>query len=142
MCIALEPYARHLFTTREWPLGSAGDRERAAVHYRDALAMFASVRDVTGMMLSLVEIGNALSEAGDVADALRLESAAIAFERRHGGTYLDAVRGLSERPDPKEAIGDDPILAAAWAAAETLTLDEAVVQAMTLIDEGRWRAER
>jgi hypothetical protein len=100
--------------------------------------MFASVRDVTGIMLCLVEIGNGLSEAGDVADALRLVSAAIAFERRHGGTYIDTVRGLSKRPDPKEAIGDDPTLAAAWAEGEALSLDGAVELAVALFDHGRW----
>jgi YfiH family protein len=30
VCRALEPYALHLFTTREWPLGTARDAERAA----------------------------------------------------------------------------------------------------------------
>jgi tetratricopeptide (TPR) repeat protein len=121
--------------------GRMGDRERAAVHYREALAMFASVRDVTGMMLCLVEIANALSEAGDMADASRLASAATSFEMRHGGTYLATVRGLSERPDPKEAIGNDPILAAAWAEGEALSLDDAVAQALTFIDQGRWKME-
>ena len=101
--------------------------------------MFASVGDVTGMMLCLAEIGNALSDAGDVADALRLVGAATAFERRHGGAYLAAVRGLSQRPDPTEAIGDDPTLVAAWAEGEALSLDEAVVLAQAFIDEGRWR---
>ena len=56
--------------------------------------MFASVRDVTGMMLGIVEVGYTMSEAGDIVDGLRLAGAATAFERRHGGTYIANVRGL------------------------------------------------
>jgi tetratricopeptide (TPR) repeat protein len=116
-----------------------GDREAAAVHVRRALDMFASVRDVTGMMLCIVEVGYALAQAGDRPDGLRLEGAAAAFERRHGGTYIASIRGLSSRPDPQAVIGDDPVLAAAWTDGEALSLDEAVALALRLIDDGRWR---
>ena len=118
--------------------GRLGDRRRGGT-LRHALEMFSSVRDVTGMMLCIDEVGYGLWEAGDVADALRLAGAAAAFESRHGGTYLASNRGLSARPDPQTVIGDDAALAAAWAEGEALSLDEAVALAMALVDEGRWR---
>ena len=39
VCVALEPYAPHLFTTREWLLGAAGDGDRAAAWATLARAM-------------------------------------------------------------------------------------------------------
>jgi hypothetical protein len=119
-----------------------GDTDGAAAHIRRALEMFASVRDSTGMMLCLSEVGYALTGAGDVAAGLRLEAAAAAFESRHGGTYLANIRGLSMRPDPRTFIGDDPALAAAWAEGETLSLEEAVALALADIDAERWRIAR
>ena len=87
--------------------GRNGDIEGAAAHVRHALEMFASVRDVTGMMLCIDEIGYGFTMAGQIADGLRLAGAAAAFERRHGGTYISSIRGLSDRPDPHAAVGDD-----------------------------------
>jgi tetratricopeptide (TPR) repeat protein len=122
--------------------GRNGDIEGAVTHVRHALEMFSRVGDVTGIMLCIVEIGYGLSRAGDVADGLRLAAAATAFERRHGGTYIASVRGLSAQPDPQAEIGEDAALAAAWTEGEALSLDEAVVLALAYIDEGRWRVER
>ena len=39
VCVALEPYASHLFTTRAWRLGAAGDGDRAAAWHELAGAM-------------------------------------------------------------------------------------------------------
>jgi YfiH family protein len=39
VCGALEPYAPHLFTTREWPLGTATEKERGGAWGSVALAL-------------------------------------------------------------------------------------------------------
>jgi polyphenol oxidase len=39
VCTALEPYAAHLFTTRQWPLGASADGNRAAAWAEVALAL-------------------------------------------------------------------------------------------------------
>jgi predicted ATPase/class 3 adenylate cyclase len=118
-----------------------GDQRSAAIHIRDAVEMFASVRDVTGMMLCLVEVSDELSAAGDVADGLRLAGAAAAFERRHGGSYIATDRDFQALQDPRTAIGDDPALAAAWAEGEALTLEDAVALALRLLDDARRRRD-
>ena len=118
-----------------------GDVASAAVYTRDALAMFSSVRDLTGMMLSLVEVGYALDAAGDIIDGLKLAGAAAAFERGHGGEYLSTVRDIAARSDPQALVGNDPAFAAAWADGEALSLDEAVALALSLVDEGRSRSD-
>jgi len=115
----------------------SGDLEGALIQTRDALEMFASVRDLTGMMLSLNEVGYYLGETGDAVGRSRLAGAAAAYERRHGGEYLVNVRGLSARPDPRDATRDDPALAAAWAEGEALGIDEAVALALRLADDAR-----
>ena len=119
--------------------GRNGDIDGAAAHVRRALEMFASVRDVTGMLLCIDEIGYGMTMAGRIADGLRLSAAAAAFERRHGGSYIAVTRGLTDRPDPHDAVGDDAVLAAAWAEGEALSLEEAAALAIDLIDEGGWR---
>ena len=121
--------------------GRNGDVDGAATHIRHALEMFASVRDVTGMMLSIDEVAYGLSVAGDLANGLRLAGSVAAFERRHGGTYVSSVRSLSDRPDPVAAIGGDPALAAAWAEGEAMSLDDAVTLALALIDARDWRLD-
>src|SRR6478735_4752081 len=90
--------------------GRSGDMEGAAALVRRALEMFASVRDVTGVLLCIDEIGYGFTQAGQIADGLRLSAAAAAFERRHGGTYIFVTRGLTDRPDPFTAVGDDAVL--------------------------------
>jgi YfiH family protein len=39
VCRALEPHARHIFTTRQWPLGTAAEEDRAAAWAGVALAL-------------------------------------------------------------------------------------------------------
>jgi hypothetical protein len=93
--------------------------------------MFASVQDVTGVMLTLDELANVIRATGDPAGALRLAGAVDAYERRHGGEYMANLRQLSDRPEPVASIGDDRSLAAAWADGHDLDLDEAVALALS-----------
>ena len=114
--------------------GRTDRRDLAAMYLRKALTMFTDVGDVTGLMLCLDELAYALSDAGNVPDGLRLASAVAAFERRRGGNYVAGLRVLTARPDPHDAIGDDPALAAAWDEGAAMTLDEGVTLATGLID--------
>jgi YfiH family protein len=98
VCIALEPYARHLFTTREWPLGSAGDRERAA---------------------AWSDLARALGvDEGGLVRAHQVHGAAIVVRRAGDAPRLDG----GALPDADVLISDDPSLALAIQTADCVPL--------------------
>lgn len=85
VCLALEPYAAHLFTTRQWPLGSTMDGDR-----RSAWA------DVAGAL---------------GVDVARLERA----HQVHGASVVvrrtgDPPRGDAPLPDADIIVTDDPAI--------------------------------
>jgi YfiH family protein len=98
VCIALEPYARHLFTSREWPLGSAGDRERAA---------------------AWSDLARALGvDEGGLVRAHQVHGAAIVVRRAGDAPRLDG----GTLPDADVLISDDPSLALAIQTADCVPL--------------------
>ena len=98
VCTALEPYARHLFTTREWPLGSAGDRERAA---------------------AWSDLARALGvDEGGLVRAHQVHGAAIVVRRAGDAPRSDG----GALPDADVLISDDPSLALAIQTADCVPL--------------------
>jgi YfiH family protein len=98
VCVALEPYASHLFTTREWRLGAAGDGDRAAAWRELARAMG--------------------------VDAAHLARA----HQVHGATVIARRAGDPPRPEDDPLphadilISDDPALALAIQTADCVPL--------------------
>jgi YfiH family protein len=96
-CRALEPYAAHLFTTRQWPLGAAHDGDRAAPW------------------------GDVARELDIAPDRL------ARVHQVHGASVLVLRRGVAppagERlPDADIIVSDDPSLALAIQTADCVPL--------------------
>jgi YfiH family protein len=98
VCRALEPYAAHLFTSRQWPLGSATDDDRASAWGDVARAL-----DV---------------DAAHLARAHQVHGASVLVCRR-GDPRPPADRGL---PDADIIVSDDPGRALAIQTADCVPL--------------------
>jgi predicted ATPase/class 3 adenylate cyclase len=108
-----------------------GDVARASTLTRDALLLFTEVRDLTGMLLSLEQIRELLHDGHQSEIATRIAGALDAFERRHGSEYLSGTRQMDAAVDPRDEIGDDPRLIAAWEDGQATGIDEAVALALS-----------
>ena len=97
ICRALEPYALHLFTTREWPLGTASEGDRAAA--------WADVHRALGV------------DAGQLTRAHQVHGAAV-IVRRAGDASPDAW----PVPQADVLISDDPTRAIAIQTADCVPL--------------------
>jgi YfiH family protein len=98
VCRALEPYAAHLFTTRQWPLGSAEDEDRTSAWGDVARAL-----DV---------------DAAHLSRAHQVHGASVLVCRR-GDPPPPADRPL---PDADIIVSDDPALALAIQTADCVAL--------------------
>ena len=98
VCVPLEPYASHLFTTRRWQLGKAGDTDRASAWSELARAMAV--------------------DAGHLVRAHQVHGATM-ITRREGDPLPADGEAL---PDADILISDDPALALAIQTADCVPL--------------------
>jgi polyphenol oxidase len=98
VCGALEPYARHLFTTREWPLGTAAEDDRAAA--------WAGVAQALGV------------DASHLIRAHQVHGASVVVRRRGEA----ASPGAGPLPHADILISDDPSLVLAIQTADCVPL--------------------
>src|SRR3954464_1684210 len=99
-CSALRPFADHLFTTREWTLGS-----RAGAADEDWAPVAASL----GVDLP------------HLARMHQVHGAAVVV-RRAGAAAVEAARREANRPDADILVSDDPSLAVAIQTADCVPL--------------------
>jgi YfiH family protein len=95
VCGALEPYAAHLFTTRAWPLGTAGDGNRAA---------------------AWADVAHALDADGEHL---------VRLHQVHGASYIACKRRDDARKSGSDAdivVSNDPSLALAIQTADCAPL--------------------
>ena len=108
--------------------GTAEHRAEARRGLRRALEIFAEAQDVSGYTLVLDAVALLALRNGDRDRAARL-SAAVAKLERTSGTGLNQWNRDVLGFFPGE-LKEDPALAAAWAAGEAMTADEAVAFAL------------
>jgi YfiH family protein len=97
VCLALEPFAAHLFTTRPWPLGASADGDRAAA--------WADVARALGV------------DEAHLERAHQVHGAAVVV-RRAG----DPPRGEVPLPQADILLSDDPAMALAIQTADCVPL--------------------
>jgi predicted ATPase/class 3 adenylate cyclase len=113
--------------------GSATLRSEARDALREALRIFAAAQDVSGYALVLDGLSLVAFRDGDLPRAARLAGAVRRLERVTGTGLNIWNRGILEF-DPDTAFAE-PTLAAAYAAGEHMTDDEAVAYALQAAED-------
>jgi predicted ATPase/class 3 adenylate cyclase len=110
---------------------TARNLEAARRELEEGLAIFAKAGDVTGLVVFIGDFARLSAASGDLLRGVRLASAAAAMQRKSGANLAKVVDELegtvdgSRHPRPEEA-------AAAWAAGQAMSVDEAVAEARAL----------
>jgi predicted ATPase/class 3 adenylate cyclase len=105
--------------------------EAARRELDEALALFAEAGDVTGLVVLLGDFARLSAASGDLLRGVRLAGAASALQRKSGADLAKVVDELegavdsSSHPSPDEA-------AAAWAAGQAMSVDDALAEARAL----------
>jgi non-specific serine/threonine protein kinase len=109
-----------------------GALERAAARYRESLALYIEVQDRLVATRCVEGLGMVAALRGDAARAARLCGAAAARRAELGAPLRAAGRAAVERTTAtaRAALGE-AAFAAAWAAGEGLSLEEAIADALT-----------
>jgi non-specific serine/threonine protein kinase len=118
---------------------AAGDGERFEVLSKDALSHFGELRDAWGVLLALVSLALAAVMNGEPASAARLFGAADGVARATGAS--DPVlfpqnwgrnkQALHEASLTTRAALGDNAFDAAWSSGRALSLEEAVLEALS-----------
>jgi predicted ATPase/class 3 adenylate cyclase len=105
--------------------------EAARRELEEGLALFAKAGDVTGLVVLIGDFARLSAASGDLLRGVRLAGAAAAMQRKSGANLakiVDELEGTvdsSRHPSPEEA-------AAAWAAGQAMSVDEAIAEARAL----------
>jgi predicted ATPase/class 3 adenylate cyclase len=108
-----------------------GNLEAARRELEESLALFAKAGDLTGLVVLIGDFARLSAASGDLLRGVRLAGAAAAMQRKSGANLAKIVDDLegsvdsSRHPSPEEA-------AAAWAAGQAMSVDEAVAEARAL----------
>ena len=113
-----------------------GDLGQAASLYAESLTIVRDGRGPMTVSLCLKSLGAVAATVGRAESAIRLFGASEAARERHGFAILSAIEEESLRQDiaPARAKLSAAAFAAAWAAGRSLTLDQAVAEALTVAE--------
>jgi tetratricopeptide (TPR) repeat protein len=108
-----------------------GNLEAARRELEESLGLFAKAGDVTGLVLLIRDFARLSAASGDLLRGVRLTAAATAMQRKSGANFakiVDELEGTvdsSRHPSPEE-------VAAAWAAGQAMSVEEAIAEARAL----------
>jgi len=108
-----------------------GDHRRAAALYKEGLALAAASRHPVGVAASLEGLAAVASGTDRPVEAARLLGAACALRACHGTPVPPSEQADNERTVAlaRRALGDEAF-ASAWARGQTLSLEQAVAEAL------------
>jgi tetratricopeptide (TPR) repeat protein len=121
----------------------AGDYERARTLHREALDLGRRLNNRPWLARGVEQVALLAAATGAPERAARLFGAAAAERRRFGGAQSDNDREINEAhiAETRARLGA-AAFAAAWTDGESLTLDDAVAEALALTDRASRRVER
>jgi non-specific serine/threonine protein kinase len=113
-----------------------GKYETAEAYYRDALPLRLILDDRYGMLSQLTDLAYVAAARGELERAARLNGAAVALRHAIGAEIDEVHRAEHEQliASLRDRLGDDRF-AAAWAAGQARTPNQAVVAAREIIGE-------
>jgi hypothetical protein len=115
-----------------------GDGARAYPYFVKSLTAFQSLDDRQGIAWSLAGLGGTAALRGQAARAARLLSAAAALRERIGAPVPIAGRALyAQVLDAARAQLDEATWAAMWSLGRTMTLAQAIADALAPGDQGQ-----
>jgi tetratricopeptide (TPR) repeat protein len=118
-----------------------GDIAQAARLQRESLEIRRDLGDRYSLAFSLADIAEIATVAGRYEVAARLYGAEEALREEIGAPYPEDGAAQHERAVSKLRAAMDPVLvASAWAAGRSLTIEEAVTEALVVVDEFGARA--
>jgi predicted ATPase/class 3 adenylate cyclase len=105
-----------------------GDLGTARDNLREALALFAAARDLSGIAVVMDELAALAMREGDPPAAMRLAGAASELTATTGTAFAELARRVPEYrpPDRSTAPSGDTDLQAAWDEGRSMTVEEAV----------------
>jgi predicted ATPase/DNA-binding CsgD family transcriptional regulator len=113
-----------------------GDQRRAAQLFAESLVLVRDSRDPTSLVNNVKSLAAVAAATGRPEQAARLFGAAEALWEIQGIILPPAERPRLERAiAPARAQLPEPAFAAAWTAGRALTMDQAVVEALTVADD-------